>query len=899
MANIFKGVHLEELHAAIMEQAPDGIVIMDMGLSIVYANPQACSQLGYSLDELLGARLDLIERQRTMVEIEGVLALVAAEGGMYFESLATRKNGSTVPLGIRANMVEVEGEKFVAAVTRDISEQKQIAQQLEGERSYMDALMDNFPDSIYFKDLDCRLVRVNQKLVSVLGAADESEIIGKTDIELLGEEFGRLTMAVERQIIETGESNIGQVEERELEDGSIYWSLTTKVPLKNEEGEIIGIAGVSREINEIKKTEETLRIRENQLSVASQIAGIAYWEYDVEENLFTFNDYYYDVYHTSIEEEGTYQMTPEVFAERFLFPEDRQLVAQQVQKAITTDDPDFNGNLDHRIRYPDGSVGYVTVRYFVVKNKQGQTIRTFGATQNITERLQAEKTIRDSEAQLSVATKIAKLGYWEYDRKTDLITFSEQFYQLLGYQAEELGGYLMTPTEYGERLLTPQDMEHITQQIVSALDEDKPVSRYFEQRIKYSSGELGYGAVRFVTVPDEKGTIYKAIGIYQDINDRKKAEMALIESEANLQKAFEIAAIGAYKYHIAEDTFEWDQSAIDVFDIKAEQVPRNLQEFLQLIPAEDLYLVRNEQDRVVREGTFDMEVRFIAESGFKWLRFKGTREYNDQREPTFSVGVVQDITERKEAETELTKYREQLEELVRQRTAQLENTNKDLEAFAYSISHDLRAPLRHINGFSNMLKRRLPRPIAKDALKYITLINEASRRMGTMIDGLLHFSRLGRHQIQTSDIDLNQLIPEIIEEWQSGGNNRPIKWNLYELPIVSGDAVLLKVAFGHLISNALKYTQKEPEAVIEIGTDRTTDSCTVYIKDNGVGFDMQYADQIFGVFQRLHREEEFEGTGIGLANVQQIIKRHGGTIYAQSEEGLGATFFISFKSNGV
>lgn len=899
MTNMFKDIHLGELHAAIVEQAPDGIVIMDRDFFIVYANPQACAQLHYSPDELLGIHLSHIERHMSAEAVKGIFARLEAEGNIYFESVATCKDGSMQPLGIKANLVEVEGEKFVVTINRDIRGQKQMAEKLEGERSYMKALMDNFPDSIYFKDLDCRLIRVNQKLVSVLGAADESEIIGKNDIELLGEKFGRQTMAVERQIIETGESNIGQLEERELDDGSIYWSLTTKVPLKNDQGEVIGIAGVSREVNEIKKTEETLRIRENQLSVASQIAGIAYWEYDVDENLFTFNDHYYDIYHTSIEEVGTYRMAPQAFSERFLFPEDSKLVAQEVQKAITTEDPDFNGKIDHRIRYPDGTVGYVTVRYFSVKDKQGRTVTTFGATQNITERLLAEKVIRDSEAQLSVATQIAKLGYWEYNRRTDLINFSEQFYRLLGYRAEDLGGYTMTPSEYGERLLTPEDFQHVSNEIVRALEEEKPVNRYFEQRMRYPNGEMGYGAVRFVTVPDGEGKIYKVIGIYQDINDRKKAELALMESQANLQKAFEVAAIGPFKYNIVDDEFEWGQSAVEVFGFAAGQVPKNLQDFLYYMHPEDLSVVRAAQEHVKRKGVFDLELRFIVEDNLKWVRFKGHREYNELGEPTISVGVVQDITVKKQAEEELSKYREQLEQLVLQRTAQLENINKDLEAFAYSISHDLRAPLRHINGFSNMLKRRLVQPAPEDALKYITLINEASRRMGTMIDGLLNFSRLGRHQIQTASIDLNVLLQQIIIYWQQETEHRQIRWILHELPTISGDTTLLKVAFENLISNAIKYTQNKEEAVIEIGASQTSESSTVYVKDNGVGFDMAYADQLFGVFQRLHREEEFEGTGIGLANVQQIVKRHGGTIYAHSEEGQGTTFFISFKSNGV
>ncbi|HZQ70798.1 MAG TPA: ATP-binding protein [Terriglobales bacterium] len=258
--------------------------------------------------------------------------------------------------------------------------------------------------------------------------------------------------------------------------------------------------------------------------------------------------------------------------------------------------------------------------------------------------------------------------------------------------------------------------------------------------------------------------------------------------------------------------------------------------------------------------------------------------------------VATDLREQKRAHEEVRRLNAGLEQQVARRTAELEAANRELEAFTHSVAHDLRAPLRHIHGFSDLLQRDTESALSTDGRHSLDCIHGATLRMEKLLEALLNLSRFGRQSLQRQEVDLMKLVREVIEDLAPDLRDRKIDWKISPLPKVNCDLALMKIVLANLLSNAVKFTSQRAAATIEIGQTMSDGQRVLFVRDNGAGFDMRYAGKLFGVFQRLHRAEDFEGTGVGLATVQRILRKHGGRIWAEAEPGKGATFYFSCEA---
>ena len=464
--------------------------------------------------------------------------------------------------------------------------------------------------------------------------------------------------------------------------------------------------------------------------------------------------------------------------------------------------------------------------------------------------------------------------------------------RLFGYRAEEAVGRPI-------RMLIPEERLHEADSILARISRNELVSHFETERVRKDGSRVDI-SVSISPVHDDEGRVVGASKIARDITASKRAAAALRESEI-----FNREVLNALTAHVAVLDREgrivvvneaWRRfAATQMPGLQAEWIGVNYLDMCERAAHEDHDETAREVLgglREVLQGTreyFGIEYPCHSPQQRRWFRLHvcpmSTRT-------NAVVTAHEDITSRKLAEEAVREVNNQLEERVAMRTAELEAANKELESFSYSVSHDLRAPLRAVDGFSQAVLEDFGQTLPEEGRRQLETIRKGAQRMGCLIDDLLAFSRLSRAGMSVRNVDMNQLVQTVLEDLRGEESTRDIDWRIGVLPLARGDAALLRQVWVNLIGNAHKYTRNRNPAVIEVGSRQEGREQVYYVRDNGSGFDMRYAQKLFGVFQRLHRPEEFEGTGVGLAIVQRIIHRHGGRVWAQAAVDQGATFFF-------
>jgi len=529
----------------------------------------------------------------------------------------------------------------------------------------------------------------------------------------------------------------------------------------------------------------------------------------------------------------------------------------------------------------DGRLIDVSVTVSPIKDPAGHIIGASKVARDITERRRAERRLREQEEQMSLYAEHSPAAIAMFDRDMRYVVASRRWLEIYLLDAQTIigrGHYDVFPEipsrwrEIHARCLAG-GTEKCDDDAFVRPDGTTQWLRWEVRPWHQADGEIG-GIIIFA----------------EDITVRKQAERARRESEAIYRTLFDYAPDGI----VITDLKGY---YLDANASMCRMLGRTREELLHLhcsavVAPEEIPHIDPALDAIHASSNYHREWRFQRKDGSIFA----TDVIGTTLPDGNILAMVRDITERREAEEKIRRLNDELEHRVIERTAQLETANQELESFSYSVSHDLRAPLRAVDGFSQAVLEDYGPHLPPEGLRYLQTIRQSAQRMGALIDDLLAFARLSREELNKQPVDTGRLVRETWEELGASWLGRRVEMQIGILPVCTADPVLLKQVWLNLLSNAVKYTRQRTPAVIEVGCREANGADNFYVRDNGAGFDMRYADKLFGVFQRLHRAEDYEGTGVGLAIVQRIVHRHGGRAWAEGAVDRGAIFSFTLAS---
>jgi PAS domain S-box-containing protein len=860
----------EQKFRSLFEANQDALFLLDVdSAAILDVNPTACQVYGYSRQEMLSLRtVDLSAQPEQTVRAPKLRV------GKVSNRHHLRKDGTVFPVELSLTYYDQQGRQLCFVSSRDITERVQATRKLEAEKQRLELALWGADLGMWDWHIPSGKVIRNERHEKMLGY-EPGELAGTADswIQALHPDELTSTSRALADYLE-GKTDHYRTEHRirTKSGGWIWMQASGKVVERDAEGKPLRMIGIQQDISEMKQSEESLRFYKYLIDNSPDPI---YW-IDPDNN-FRF----------AYANEAAcrhYGLSRQELLTRSIPDWDPTFTPERCQTHLAYMRANRHNHLETLHRLASGKEVPVEISSFLLVYQGKEYLA--GYFRNIAERVEGARKLEEEKQRLELALKGADMGLWDWNVQTGEVHFSERCATMFGYGPSELHPHTGTWVEMGHAEDTPNLTEHLQAHLTG-----RTTLFQAEHRVRCKDGSwkwvLDSGKV---ISRDEAGKPLRMVGTCLDITTRKRAEGEIRKLATVAQKTDNAVIITD-----ASGRIEWVNEGFTrmsgyAFGEAVGHKPGALLQGADTDPA----AVGKMREAIARHEGVELEVLNYTKDGKPyWVYLSIQPVFDDNAVLRQFIAIQTDISGRKKAEATILELNAGLEQKVEERTAQLQSVIKELEAFSYSVSHDLRSPLRSIDGFSKMLLKDYEAVLDEDGKDYLHTIRQATQRMGHLIDDLLKLSKVSRTELNRFEVNLSGIAAQILGELGREKPERQVTCQVMPDLVAHVDHRLVQIALQNLLSNAWKYTSKKAAATIQVGKASTQKGEAYFVKDNGAGFDMRNADKLFGAFQRLHTTREFDGTGIGLAIVQRIILKHGGEIWAEAAPGQGATFFFT------